>query len=966
MASNGDFLINNNATDRQILPNGGASVVMTYSNNLKSTNSDAMSIAANGVFTLTTGKYFITYSDKFSTSDTANNQRFQINGRILRSTPVGSTRLAYSGDFIRKQSGQQQAFLTGQTIVNVTESTEDFNVEYRRTDSSTTGTCERVPGEGSLQIIRLDDSNSTPYISVNSTLPAATPNGTQVTYPQFETETVYSGPVAFEVDPFAPGVVACMPGTYIVSYSADITTTQTGREDVVGKLNYLDVSAPNFSAAVVEGSYSYGYLRGGDGCLQTALSNTCIIEVADNGQTGGVVFSFNVPTSAIVSADDVRIQLYRIPDNTELIQINSTSGSLNLNNNFQFQTVARTSSKYSATNNSSIITADAGFHFGIANFSKQIGTLGPQRGYPLQRFSVNNIIDTTSGDAAYNRNSGDSARIATSTIGIIEANSPGTQISVSSQATAAPGVIDIGDSSIVFISLDDLFGDYALPPSISEINSGVVPSWSDTTWAIDGFNFSETVGTVEIWSDLVGTVSVSQSIVSWSDTQIVINTTRGSLLDNTNLYLQVSNQAGAAVFKFPIGNAPYANVIEDMGPDHLWMFDGDYNESINSLNASARVGSPIFANLPLSRGASSSVSLTTNGDRFGPSNSPFMNEVQLETRTMGGWIRLSKTQDSFTVLYEEGGGINNIAFFIGVGGVLVAQLADTGDDNVHAYSDFRLVPDRNYHILFRFDYNGTSVFELLVDGVVQQSTFGNPLLATNLDAHSGDITWGKTGNLEVFGTDVLFAGTVIAYYQAWTTFTSYVTDEEAKTQLFELGAVEDISITEDTEANMQIEFSKNNNTVYGNSAMTFKIEECSEGDFTLNAEGITIDDSTSIGLQYAGTNTLTLVNLSGSNFSSDKISTPYGGIVILQRPSLLTLTNLEEGSKVTVYESGTLTLLGGKDNLNGEYKISVNSNSVDISVTSLGFLNFRITNVDSTSDKLIPINQRVDRQYKNN
>ena len=229
-----------------------------------------------------------------------------------------------------------------------------------------------------------------------------------------------------------------------------------------------------------------------------------------------------------------------------------------------------------------------------------------------------------------------------------------------------------------------------------------------------------------------------------------------------------------------------------------------------------------------------------------------------------------------------------------------------------------------------------------------------------------DIIWGRTSALEVFGTDVIFAGGVIAYYQAWTTFTSFVTDQDARSQLFELGAVEDILISEDTESNMQLAFDNEANTVYGNSAMTFKVGECSDGDFTLDAKGIIIDSSTSIGLQYSGTDVLTLVNLNGSNFSSDKISTPYGGTVIIQRPSLLTLTNLEEGSQVTVYESGTLTLLGGEDNVNGEYQISVKSNLVDISVTSLGFLNFRITNVDSTSDKVIPINQRVDRQYKNN
>ena len=105
---------------------------------------------------------------------------------------------------------------------------------------------------------------------------------------------------------------------------------------------------------------------------------------------------------------------------------------------------------------------------------------------------------------------------------------------------------------------------------------------------------------------------------------------------------------------------------------------------------------------------------------------------------MGGWIRITEVQDSFVCFYEEGGGVNNLAFFMGMGGVLVAQLADTGDDNVHAYSDFKLQPNRDYHILFRFDYTGTDRFELLVDGILQDVTFGNPLTSAggHLDAHS--------------------------------------------------------------------------------------------------------------------------------------------------------------------------------------------------------------------------------------
>ena len=222
---------------------------------------------------------------------------------------------------------------------------------------------------------------------------------------------------------------------------------------------------------------------------------------------------------------------------------------------------------------------------------------------------------------------------------------------------------------------------------------------------------------------------------------------------------------------------------------------------------------------------------------------------------------------SFVMFYEEGGGINNIAFFMGVGNILIAQLADTGDDNVHAYSDFPLDVDRNYHMMFRFDYSqGTPSdrrFELIIDGILRSSTFGNPLTSTDLDSHTGDIEFGDSGDsLEVFGTDINFPGIAGSYYQDWATWTTYLTETQIRELLFEQGVRGEVTISGDTEANMQIAIDAYADSVRANTDCDFIIEASTDGDFELTFDNIVFNDRTSIHVQYLGADTLTIINLS--------------------------------------------------------------------------------------------------------
>lgn len=487
-----------------------------------------------------------------------------------------------------------------------------------------------------------------------------------------------------------------------------------------------------------------------------------------------------------------------------------------------------------------------------------------------------------------------------------------------------------------------------------------------------GFEASQGTGTIKLTQNSDGTgISVTQSVDSWSDTTIQFDTSAGGLVDS-NCYVYIETDGGSiGVQAITVGVPPitYTETVGDLSPDHYWTWNNTYVDIglQGPNNAAVSGGSPTFTTNPLTRDKTHAWTITAQGQGATPPNSNFINGQTETTRTMGGWIRFTEIQDSFTCFYEEGGSVNNITFLMGIGGILIAQLADTGDDNVHAYSDFKLEPNRTYHIVFRFDYNGTDRFELLVDGVVQTVTFGNPLTATDLDSHSGDIAFGGTyDTLEVFGTDIQFPGVTTCYYQDWASWTVFLSDTQVREELFEKGVIGKYTISSGTEAAMQTALDAYADTVQGNDDCTFIIETSTDGDFELDFDNIVFNDSTSIQVQYQGAGTLTANNLNGSNLEASKISVPNGGTVTIVTPSTLTVNNLKNPTEVRVYTAGTQTEVAGQENVtSGTFSTSVSVSSVDIVLISLGYQILKLEGVDTSSDTSFPVNQLIDRQYEN-
>jgi hypothetical protein len=488
---------------------------------------------------------------------------------------------------------------------------------------------------------------------------------------------------------------------------------------------------------------------------------------------------------------------------------------------------------------------------------------------------------------------------------------------------------------------------------------------------VDGFGFEALQGSgkVELWSDLTGSIKEVQTVSSWSDTQILFTASQGALSNDALIYIVVTNDSGdeSIPFESTVGLTPYSVILQQLGPNHIWPFDGTYDDIVGANPFTTQnVGTNGFAALPISEGTTQSWRVQ-NGRRVCP-NSNAMNVTTTTNRLMGGWIRLGGIGKPLSCIYEEGGGVNNLAFFLGMGNVLVAQLADTGDDNVQAFSNFSLEPDRDYHILFRFSYtDSVKEFALYIDGVKQSVTSGNPLLSTDLDAHSGNITMGGTsGSLEVAGTNVLFANQADTYYSNWLTFNSSIAENDFY-PLFARGAIPQHTIVSDTQANMQAALDGLSGGTLGNYPLSIRVEApFSASDLELTANNVVFNSLASILVEWRSNGTLTWKNTNGSNLDGSKTYSPLGGTVTVENPSTLTLTGLQPNTEVRVYLAGTQTEVAGVENSGTSESFEFfGILSVDVVLLNLQYLYQKIESVDVSNGASLPIQQRFDRNFEN-
>lgn len=118
-------------------------------------------------------------------------------------------------------------------------------------------------------------------------------------------------------------------------------------------------------------------------------------------------------------------------------------------------------------------------------------------------------------------------------------------------------------------------------------------------------------------------------------------------------------------------------------------------------------------------------------------------------------------------------------------------------------------------------------------------------------------------------------------------------------------------------------------------------------------------------INFTATTGSVTVNVSGGAIPTYQTA---GVAVTFALSNSLTLTGLKTTppTEVRVYQAGTSTELAGEeDNTTGTFNASISVSAVDIVIFNLKYIAIRLTNVDTTSDRTIPIQQQEDRQYEN-
>lgn len=116
-------------------------------------------------------------------------------------------------------------------------------------------------------------------------------------------------------------------------------------------------------------------------------------------------------------------------------------------------------------------------------------------------------------------------------------------------------------------------------------------------------------------------------------------------------------------------------------------------------------------------------------------------------------------------------------------------------------------------------------------------------------------------------------------------------------------------------------------------------------------------------INFTATTGSVTVNVSGASIPTFLSA---GVNVTFVLSNSLTLTGLETNTEVRVYDAGTTTELAGEENnTTGTFNASISVSAVDIVIFNLDFIAIRLANVDTTSNRTIPIQQQEDRQYEN-
>lgn len=433
--------------------------------------------------------------------------------------------------------------------------------------------------------------------------------------------------------------------------------------------------------------------------------------------------------------------------------------------------------------------------------------------------------------------------------------------------------------------------------------------------------------------------------------------------------------------------------LQGLGATHLFTLDNagtlttdDLGNSSTPTNISG--GNYSFQTDPVCEGVTYSLDVVANTSNS-VSGAIFTNknDINVSSTTMNYnnrslliWFKQSEIQNS-TCIYKQGGRVNNFAF---MGGALTTfQAADEGQPFLIVQSKSLTQANRSYCLIGVWEHHtqhsglGNRIL-FYINGVLQGIS---ELTGTdNFPSHDGDITCGNAAvNLKSFAETTLTSQTTEKNCNFLGMFNNVSLTQSQCREIFERMVIPEVVIAADTVANQQAALNALSGTTYKDVNCAIEIRQATDAtNYTLTLNNITFvknDNLKDISVQYVGPNTLTIIN---SNSNAVEVSTPAekdldggttiisgGGTINIVNLINLTLTGLKANSEVRIYQAGTTTEIDGVENSSTTFATTTSESSVDIVVHALGYEYQRLNGVYTSQNLILPISQRVDRNYKN-
>lgn len=409
----------------------------------------------------------------------------------------------------------------------------------------------------------------------------------------------------------------------------------------------------------------------------------------------------------------------------------------------------------------------------------------------------------------------------------------------------------------------------------------------------------------------------------------------------------------------------YSDIIDATNPNYRWDFNTGSTDQIGPADGTDTVIA--YNGIALCEDATNSAVSSTIGSRISIANTTGLNNSAQARKSIAGWFMTNTIQVPPKRIYGEGTEALCFHFPMSLGNNVMFEVVDS-TFAIQIYG-IVLLPNRAYHLCGTFE--GTAYaneVRFFIDGVEQLSanpTNRQPNVATLSPRGVAEFS-DPVGTVGIGGGVIILNGNVNGYYNQWVGWnnaSAVLSATVIREELFEKGALASITITSDTESNMQSALSTYFNTIRPNEPLNIRVEPLSGGgDFTLDASGLTFDELASIHIQYTGSDTLSWRNDKLSDASI--FSTPNNGSVTVFNQTEFTITNLRNPSEVRIYDAGTINeIVGQEDVTTGTFSADLYEDLVDIMIVSLNYKIIRLTSVDTSSNITLSITQYIDNVF---